>query len=88
MIVMDVVLKSASTRISEYHNEFWLDITSLPGVASATARTELTNGLTSKRPAGSLASVMVTGYRVIVNEFWTSLNLITIELSWSSSLKT
>ena len=40
------------------------------------------------KPSGSLASVMLTGYRVIVNEFCTSLNRKMIEPCWSPSLST
>ena len=58
----------------------------LPGVASASTGTDAMKALTLKRPAGSLASVMVTGCRVIVNEFCASFNRKVIKPQWSPSL--
>ena len=66
---------------------FLLGTTPLPAVAWASAGTVATNKLKLK-PAGSLASVMVTGCRVTVNEFCVSLNHKTIEPCWSPSLTT
>ena len=65
---------------------FLLGTISLPGVAWVSSGTDATKTLTLK-PSGSLASVMVTGSRVTVNEFCTSLNRKTIEPCWLHWMK-
>ena len=79
------IIISCADSLVNVHIYLWLGITSLPGVASASAGTDETKALILKWLA-FLASVMVTGCRVIVNEFCTSFNRKTIDPPRSPSL--